>query len=126
TVTFDSTVDGAQALTVTGDSVFEDEVGVGANLTSLHVTGASDINTDKITTTGAQDYDGAVTLTSDTDLTATTVTFGSTVDGVHALTIDGDAEFDGEVGVGTALTSLLVNGATMIDTDAITTSGTQE
>ncbi|HEV8103700.1 MAG TPA: hypothetical protein VGP69_08195, partial [Gaiellaceae bacterium] len=81
TVTFNSTVDGASNLTVTGNASFNDQVGATTSLTSLHVTGTSDINTCLIKTTGAQIYDGAVTMLSCTILDGHPVTFNSTVNG---------------------------------------------
>jgi filamentous hemagglutinin family protein len=128
-VNFQSTVDGAQALKVAGDAEFDGEVGAGTTLTSLDVTGTTDIETDAIKTTGDQTYEGAVTLGASADLVGSLVKFESvlndTVANIHDLVIDGAAEFDGIVG-GTALKSLLVNGATTINTTAVTTSGTQE
>ena len=127
TVTFDSTVDGAQALTVTGNAVLKGVVG-GAPLTSLHVTGATTIDTTAISTSGAQTYDGAVTLGANADLTGSTVTFGGTLDdaaaNTHDLTVTGDTVFDGVVGA-TPLHSLHVTGTTAINTTGITTSTTQ-
>src|SRR5262249_48596959 len=124
-VKFDSTINGAHALTVTGNGTFGGEVGQTTNLASLHVTGTSAINTDKITTTGAQAYAGAVTLAADSNLKGTSVTFGSTVNGAHALTVTGNGTFGGEVGQTTNLASLHVTGTSAINTDKITTTGTQ-
>ena len=126
TVTFDKTVNGAFGLTITGAAVFNGEVGTGAALASLDVTGAAAVNTDAITTTGTQIYGGAVTLGSSVTMTGSTMTFDNTVNGAFDLTITGAAAFNGEVGKGTALTSLDVTGATTVNTDAITTTGTQE
>src|SRR5262249_52829489 len=122
---FGSTVDGANALTITGDAVFEGEVGSTTAVTTLLVTGTTDINTDKVDTTGTQEYSGAVTLTADTNLTATSVTFDSTLDGAHALTVPSNGTFGGEVGQTTNLSSLHVTGTSAINTDKITTTGTQ-
>src|SRR5205807_3711804 len=62
TVTFHNTLNGGQALTITGAGVFDGIVGGTTALTSVHVTGASTINTTSIHTTGTQAYDGAATL----------------------------------------------------------------
>src|SRR5262249_60091242 len=64
-VKFGSKVDGANALTGTGDAEFDGEVCQTASLTSLEVTGNTTIKTDKITTVDAQSYDGPVMLASD-------------------------------------------------------------
>src|SRR4051812_50121977 len=82
-------------------------VGAGHAPASLQVTGASDIQTTAITTVGAQNYDGAVTLSRATvGLTGSTITLGSTVntDGTAAgaLTVTGDAVFKGVVGASDA------------------------
>ncbi len=70
-VTFGSTVGGPQALTVTGNGVFEG----GVDIASLDVTGTSSLSGGTVTTSGAQTYGGAVTLSTDNDLSGTTVTF---------------------------------------------------
>ncbi len=79
TVTFNSPVVGADhALTVTGNAVFGDAAAdTVTGLTTLNVTGTSQINTSNITSTGAQTYAGIVTLGADTSLTGSTVTFNS-------------------------------------------------
>ena len=58
-----------------------------------------------VKTTGGQTYGGAVTLTADNVLSGSAVTFDSTVDGAHGLTVNGTATLDGAVGNGAALTS---------------------
>ena len=64
---------------MTGNAVFDGIVGTTA-LSSLTVTVTSDLNGGSIKTTGAQDYQGAVTLTSDNTLASTggTITFEDT------------------------------------------------
>src|SRR5208282_6687453 len=111
--------------TVTGAATFGGEVGVGTELTSITVADGATIDTDAIETTGEQDYKGAVTLGSDTTLSASTVDFESTLDGGYTLGVTGDATFGGIVGT-TALASLTVDGTTAIDTTAITTTGEQD
>ncbi len=111
TVTFASTLDGAFGLTVAGNGVFSGPVGHTTALDSLTVTGTSQIGTSQISTTKAQAYQGAVTLAVDSTLASadTGVTFGSTLDGAHALTINaikGTVAFNGTVGATTPLTSL--------------------
>ena len=89
-VGFGSTVDSNPldsfaSLTVTGNAEFDGEVGQIDSLYTLSVSGATDVNTDKITTFGLQTYTGAGTLDADTTLTGSTVTFDSSLDGAHAL-----------------------------------------
>ncbi len=141
-VTFASTVDGGYALTIStgGLTRFENNVGSTTNLTSLSSTGAggvsftpltgSGITTLGVTTSavGGQNYTGAVTLGADLTLTAGAngpVTFGSTVDGSHALTIatGGLTRFENSVGGSTALTSLSVSGAGGVSFTPLTGSG---
>ncbi len=78
-------------------------------------------------TTGTQIYNDAVTLTGDTTLTGTTVTFNDTVTGgTHALAIAGNAVFGNSAGdTVTGVSTLSVSGTTGITGSAITTSGTQ-
>ncbi len=123
TVTFSSTLDGAYAMTVTGNAVFASTVGTTANLASLSVNGTSFIGAN-ITTTGTQTYTGAVTLTADAILTGSTVTFSSTLDGAYAMTVTGNAVFASTVGTTANLASLSVNGTSFIGAN-ITTTGTQ-
>ncbi len=125
TVTFNNTVDGAEALAITGAAVFNGEVGTNNQLTSLSVSGASTINTDALDTSTTQTYTGPVTLTDSSTLTATLVTFQNEVDGAYSLTISNAATFDGNVGSDAPLTSLSVNGASTFSTASLTTSGDQ-
>ncbi|MGH7074698.1 MAG: beta strand repeat-containing protein, partial [Stellaceae bacterium] len=124
-VTFGSTVDGAHALTVTGNLAFDGAVGSGTKLAVLGVSGTSDLNGGSVTTSGAQTYTGAATLSADDTLTGSTVSFGSTVDGAHALTVTGNLAFDGAVGSGTKLTVLGVSGTSDLNGGSVTTSGAQ-
>src|SRR5207302_2176365 len=136
--TFGSTIDdvtaNADALTVTGNAVFDGIVGATA-LKSLHITGttAFGLGATGVTTSETQAYDGAVTIGTTgaaTNLHATSVTFGSTIDDVtanaDALTVTGNAVFDGIIGA-TALHSLHVTGTTALGAgaSAVTTSGAQ-
>ncbi|MBF0362289.1 MAG: filamentous hemagglutinin N-terminal domain-containing protein [Oligoflexia bacterium] len=85
----------ARTLTINGNADFDGLVGnLVPNVTSLTVTGTTEITTN-ITTTGSQSYTGVVTLAGDTILTANTanngssVTFGSTLSdsGAFDLTV---------------------------------------
>ncbi|HWE59081.1 MAG TPA: hypothetical protein VG228_05235 [Solirubrobacteraceae bacterium] len=130
-VTFDSTVDGAHALTVNtgGTTTLSDAVGGSLTLLSLSVLGAggTELQADA-STTGDQTYTGAVTVSGDSTLTSTgngTITFDSTVDGGHALTVNtgGNTSFNGAIGGSTALSSLSTLGAaaTTLSADVATT-----
>src|SRR5581483_837070 len=101
-ITFLSTVDGAYGLTATatGLTTFDGAVGGTTPLASLTVSHGADLNGGSIITTGAQEYDGPLTLTADAQLVGTAITFASTVDGAHALTATatGLTTFEGAVG----------------------------
>src|SRR6185312_5230146 len=86
---------GSHSLTITGNAVFGNAVAdTVTGLTTLLVTGTTAINTNAITTSGTQDYDGAVTLGADANLTGSTVTtLGTVTGGSHGLTITGNAVF---------------------------------
>ena len=122
TVTFASTLDGAQALTISGHAQFGDVVGGSTPLVSVHVTGTATLNGGTVTTTGDQSYDRAVTFGANALLTGGTVTFGSSVDGAQALTIDGNAVFGGDFGDFTPLSSLDVTGTTKLKSVSGTTT----
>ena len=129
-ISFSSTVNGAQTLSATsgtaGTITFTGAVGTTTALTSLttsglsttftgavgstsqrlgsvSITGATNINGGSIYTSGTQGYAGAVLLGADTNLTTTNsnVSFNSTVNGAHALTVaagTGAVGFSGTVG----------------------------
>jgi hypothetical protein len=71
---------------------------------------------------------GAVRLGADTTIStvggSNAITFGSTVDGAHALTVDtaGTTTFDGNVGSGTVLTGLDVTAASIVLPAVVTTT----
>ena len=125
TVTFDSTVNGAHALAVSGNASFGGVVGGSSALTTLSVTQATTINASAVTTSSTQTYTGAVTLAAATTLAGTTISFANTVNGADALTVSGNASFGGVVGGTANLASLLVTGTSSITTTAITTTGAQ-
>jgi filamentous hemagglutinin family protein len=118
---FGETVDGAHSLTTASDggTEFSGAVGGSTALTSLTTEGdgATDINGGGVTTSQGQTYN-AVSLGADTTLTSTgsgasaDITFGSTIDGAHALTVEsnGVTSFDGDIGDTAALASLTVKG----------------
>ena len=135
TVSFGSTLDattaGAQGLTIDGNAVLAGTVGGSKALAALTISGTSTLEAN-ITTVGAQDYVGAVTLASDPTLTTTNaaVVFGSTIDGPQSLTVStgtGNVSFDAAVGGTTRLGALVVDssGATLftsaVDAASVTT-----
>jgi mucin-19 len=133
TVTFGHAVDGVSAglqdLTVTGNASFNGGVGAGIPLHRLHVTGNTRLNAGSVRTTGAQAYDGALTVAATSNLIATTASFGGTVDDgfatIHALTVTGNASFNAAVGGAAALRSLHVAGTTVLNAGSVTVAGTQ-
>ena len=88
------------------------------------ITGVGNLTTDaagtltlngSITTAGAQSFGEAVLLGSAVALSGSAITFGGTLDGAQTLTASaGLTSFNGDVGTGTALTSLGIDGATAI------------
>jgi fibronectin-binding autotransporter adhesin len=99
---------------------------------SLTITGQTVLNGATIQTTGAQVYNSAVTLSKNNLLSTggtAGVTFASTVNGGHSLTVNsaGAMVFGGEVGVLTALSSLTTDqaGTVEINTAKVKTTGAQ-
>ncbi|HEX3843376.1 MAG TPA: YDG domain-containing protein [Steroidobacteraceae bacterium] len=130
-VQFAGTVDGAHALTITdsGTTTLGGTVGGSRPLTRLDVgaAGAIAANSGSVTTTGAQTYDGAVTLGSDASFSGDGIDFGSTVDGAHALTANagpGVLSFTGAVGGSTPLASLSATGE-QLGAGNVSTTGSQ-
>jgi autotransporter-associated beta strand protein len=132
-ISFTSTVDGAQALTLssgTGTDTFGGGVGGTTPLTSLSDTaGTIAINGGAVNTTTTQEYAGATTIGATTTLTGSVVTFDATLNdgnaaGTDALTVTGNAVFGGVVG-STPLNALQVTALATINTTAITTTGAQ-
>jgi len=132
-----NTVNGAQALIVntTGATTFAGAVGGTTALTSLttNAGGTTSIG-GNVTTTGAQTYNDAVTLTGGGTRTfASTgnaaIAFNTTVDGGSAMVVNttGATTFAGVVGGTTALTSLTTNagGTTVINGGSVRTTGNQ-
>ncbi len=116
----------AAAVTNVND-LLADHIDTEATLSAgtVHVTGASDLG-GNITTSGIQQYDGAVLLTANVIATSTgnaNITYGSTVNGPQSLTVNtgGVTRFAGIVGGSTALTALTTNaaGSTVINTTSV-------
>ena len=135
TVLVSDTVDGAQALTVnsTGLTQFNAAVGGTTALTSLTTNAGGTLVLKSVTTTGAQSYGekavlngtytagsfsaaGPVTLAGDSAVTATGITFASTIDGASALTLNG--------GTGAVTLGGAVGGTTRLGALSVTGSGT--
>ena len=128
-ITFSSTLNGAQVLTVntSGNTTFGGIVGGSTALTSLTTDtgGTTNLNGGNVTTSGAQTFNDAVSLGADATLNATTVSFISTLNGGRNLIIDAtSANFDAVVGGSTPLTSLSVSGVSDLGAN-LTTSGVQ-
>ncbi|MBK7685202.1 MAG: hypothetical protein IPJ25_03535 [Rhodocyclaceae bacterium] len=135
----------AHSLTVSAPTtvVFGDGVGADSllGLSSLDVTGPTQIKSQTVTTSGTQRYRGTVALGVDDanktkTLTGSTVTFDSIVNattkGTEALAIVGNSVFNGSVGAVTELGALSVSGttlfkagATTVNTDATANTGNQ-
>jgi autotransporter-associated beta strand protein len=139
-VTFESTVDSGGSpvsLTVDGGASFEGAIGQISPLFSVAQSGSGgvDLGAD-VTTTDAQSYAGAATLTADAVLTSTGaggITFSSTVDGAHQLTVssDGAIDFGDRIGGTTPLAGLTTSGSGTVTLPStrdpqITTSGAQD
>jgi autotransporter-associated beta strand protein len=126
---FGSTVDaattGGQGLTLSGDAALSAPVGGAQALKFLTVHGATSLGGGSVATTAAQTYTGAVTLTRDTTLTGSVVSFVSTLNGAQSLAITGGASFGGAVGRAQALKSLAVSGAATLNGGSVTTASTQ-
>jgi filamentous hemagglutinin family protein len=115
-ITFEQTLDGAATLTVntSGATTFGGAVGGTTPISGLNTDagGTTAINGGSVTTTLQQFYQDAVTLGADTTLTSTGsgISFGSTLDGAHILSIstqaNSDLIFAGAVGGTAPLKSL--------------------
>ncbi|MCH1998315.1 hypothetical protein L7Q78_36530, partial [Achromobacter xylosoxidans] len=83
TVTLANGADGAHALEIDGTALLTGAIGATTKLASLTVDGAATLNAGSIATTGNQRYKGAVTLSGDHTLSATTggVAFDGALDG---------------------------------------------
>ena len=132
-ISFDSTVDGGHALTATAGSgtvTFGGVVGGTTALTSLSATGGGISLGANVTTTGAVDFNSAVTLAASATVSSGTgagnISFDSTVNGGHTLTVtagSGTVTFGGVVGGTTALTSLSATGGGISLGANVTTTG---
>lgn len=129
--TIDDTAAGAHTLTLRGGSAttrLDAAVGATTALRALDVTGPATLAGGHVGTTGAQRFDGAVTLAADTTLSAGTLVLTGRLDGAHALTLDvaGTSTLGGVVGGRTALDSLSARGDVDLRAAAVTTTGAQD
>ena len=124
-------LNGNYDLNVNGNALINGSIGDSNPLASFYVGGSSAINGGFVRTSGAQTYNGPVTLgASTTNLSGTGIDFMSTVDGSSALTINDldTTQFNGAVGANSALSSLTINGtggATDINGGSINTNDSQ-
>jgi hypothetical protein len=137
TVTFQSTVSGAasHSIGITGNAVFGDAIGdTVTSLTSLDVSGTTDLYTNTVSASGAQTWGDIVTLHTGVNFTGgsgSLVWFKNKLGGGttgYAVTVtNADARFDNTVGeAGRLVTSLQVTaGTAAINTTGITTSAAQ-
>ena len=131
-VTFSSTIDGTQDLTVAtgGLTTFDGIVGGGTAVSAIAITGTGGLDLDaaitsaaslavtgatnlgaNVTTSGDQTYTGAVTLSANNTYQSTAngdILFSSTTDGAQTLatTTGGDTTYVGAIGGNTAILSL--------------------
>jgi filamentous hemagglutinin family protein len=129
---FAKTVNGAQTLTVNTLGVtFGGAVGNNAPLASLTTSaaGPTALFGGSVKTTGAQTYNGSVTLGAATTLTSSggaDITFADTINGAQTLAVNtsGNEIFNGAVGGSAALTSLTTDGSATIGGQAKLNGGT--
>ncbi|WP_345251548.1 hypothetical protein, partial [Pigmentiphaga soli] len=124
----DAATAGQQSLTIDGDASITGNVGAGAALESLAISGSTDLRAADgdtiytVATAGNQSYGGALTYDADAAFTSTTgdIAFHGTVDSDGKdLTVNaaGDVGFDGAIGSTTRLGDIAINagGATVLD-----------
>jgi hypothetical protein len=136
-IDFNSTVDGPGTLAVNtaGTTRFNASVGTttaALGALSTDAPGTTQLNGGTVTTTGNQSYNDAVVLGTATTLTSTAagnVAFGGTLNGAQTLAVNtaGTTMFGGVVGGADPLASITTDpdGATAINTAAVTTTGAQ-
>ena len=122
----------AGSLTITSDGGDTATISAGLPTLSALTVSAATINLNSVSTTGAQSYTGAVTLQSGTTLASSgagAVTLAGTVNGAFALAVNtsGTTTFSGDVGTGTALTSISTDagGTTALNAANFFTTGAQ-
>jgi uncharacterized repeat protein (TIGR01451 family) len=125
-LTLPANVAGNLTLNYTNAALKLPVTGVGGALSASAAGGI--VISDNVISGGGQTYANAVTLDADAVLSSTSnaVSLVSTVDGARNLTVNGSGliTFGGAVGGTTALTSLTVNGSTLLD-GSVSTTGAQ-
>lgn len=119
-----NTINGSQNLSINSGTVtFTSPVGNTTPLTSLIVTGGTQLNAD-ITTTDTQIYNNSIQLNDNLTLSSTNgITFGQTVNGAHDLTINSNTiTFSDAVGSLDPLNRLTLNGNTRLNNNITTTT----
>ncbi|CAM8646799.1 Repeats of unknown function DUF5649 [Oxalobacteraceae bacterium] len=135
-ISFASTIDGAQALTIAdvGVTTLTGSVGAATALSSLAVSSVNGtaINGGSVSTSGAQTYSNAVTLGNDSIFSSTgggAINFADMINGAVQLSVNttGTTTFGGAIGGTTALTSVTTNtgGTVNLNGGAVTTTGAQ-
>ena len=119
-----ATIDGAQALIVTGNAVFGAAIGATTPVTSTAVSGTSSLAAD-VTTTTTQVYTGDATLTTDATLKGTVLTLtGNLIGGSKNLTIDMSGAQTLDLAKLTAVKNLTLSKSATVG-GSVSTSGTQ-
>ena len=128
-ISFGSTVDGARGLAVNAaTTTFSGVVGGTTALTSLTTNAAGTTQLGgNVTTSGSQTYDDALQLNGNAVLSGSALNLAGSVDGAHALAVNGSASvtLGGPIGAGMALASLSVGGPLQLNAGSVSTSGTQ-
>ena len=126
-ISLNSTVNGAFTLAVntTGATTFAGVVGPTVVSVTTDVGGTTSIGAD-LTTTGAQTFNDAVSLTASVTLTASTVTFFSLAGAGNSLTLTCSAAVTVDGAIYLGILNLLSNGVGTTNlTGVISTNGTQ-
>jgi autotransporter-associated beta strand protein len=127
-VSFARTIDGAHALTINSSGVTTFHGAIGDNTPLDSVTtdagGTLNLNGGAVTTTGAQTYGESVILGTDTTLSGNTISFASTVNGPHGLTLtdSGVTTLSAAIGDTAPLTTLSIHSVS-VQLSALTTTG---
>ena len=125
TIDFGSTVNGGRTLGITGNAAFGGAVGNATRLTSLNVSGSTQISGGSVRTTGNQTYNNAVTLASNTQLDSNNgnITLNQ-VDGASGVTAPLTVTTTGDVSLNRAVGSIQPLGAVNVSGDQIAVTGT--
>ncbi len=123
-------VDGTgHSLSLLGTTILGNDTGDEVTgLTTLTISGTTiSLGAGLVSSSGEQSYTGGMTLTGNAVLTAPSVVLiGGILGSGHSLTVNGNAEFNsGGSGTVSGVSSLTVNGQTLIDMASISTSGVQ-